>query len=165
MDISPDKHDRIKKQFPNIGNNYVFTSDPAGYNCVAFAADNTLQWWWPSLVDSGCYWPENVPRQEDLPSFIACFKSLNYVPCGLNECKEEGYEKVAIYVDENHIPLHVAKQFPADPDGYWRSKLRDWHDVMHTLGGLSGIFSGMSFANYGNVAIILKRPARIVLIS
>lgn len=156
----PSKLDWVEKKFPNICKNYRHKDGPAGYNCVAFAADDTLRWWWPAN-ELGYYWPPNVPVQEDLPSFIACFKSLNYEECGLNEFLENGFEKVAIYVDGNNIPKHVAKQFVYD-NGYWRSKLADADCISHTLGGLSGLFNGMQYANYGNVAIILRRKANVI---
>ncbi|HXS35105.1 MAG TPA: hypothetical protein VN721_00280, partial [Flavipsychrobacter sp.] len=65
----------------------------------------------------------------------------------------------AIYVDDNAIPTHVAKQCITD-NGCWRSKLSGKHLIKHTLGGLSGLFPGK--AEYGNVAIILKRKCQIV---
>jgi hypothetical protein len=150
----------VRNKFPNICENYSKVGEPAGYNCVAFAADDYLRWWWPS---PDFYWPPSIPRQETVDSFVKCFQTLNYVPCGLNEKQENGTEKIAIFVDENGTPTHVSKQLPSE-NGMWRSKLNHLDCIRHTLGGISGIFEGMKYANYGNIAIILKRTQSILLV-
>ena len=153
----------IDHQFPNICCNYEVLGNNVNtllaYNCVAFAADDITKHYWPSAPGLGNYWPPNIKRVEDIQSFIALFASLNYIPCNLNELYEDGFEKVAIYVDETHKPTHVAKQCIGD-NGCWRSKLAHRHVIKHTLGGLCGLFNRGS--DYGNVALILKRPARII---
>lgn len=149
----------LPKKFPNLGTNYEITSEPADYNCMAFAVDDYKKYWWPIKH----FWPKELNIQtECVEAFIECFEWLGYEKCGLNEKFEKGFQKVAIYVDVIGIPSHVAKQFPGDA-GWWRSKLSDKEDIKHTLAGLAGHFDGDIYANYGNVAIILRKKASIIL--
>ena len=61
---------------------------------------------------------------------------------------EPGVEKIAIYVDDNDVPQHVARQLP---DGNWTSKLGKGEDIQHdSLDGLEGDL-------YGKVAIFMMR--------
>jgi hypothetical protein len=61
---------------------------------------------------------------------------------------EADFEKVAIYVDEDEIPTHMARQLSS---GDWTSKCGDLEDIIHTLEGLEG-------SAYGKVSCIMKRP-------
>jgi hypothetical protein len=36
-------------------------TDPA-YNCIAWAAGATTDWWWPLDDARKCFWPPGVPR-------------------------------------------------------------------------------------------------------
>lgn len=65
---------------------------------------------------------------------------------------EPGVEKLAIYVDDNDVPQHVARQLP---DGNWTSKLGKGEDIQHnSLDSLEGDL-------YGKVAIfMMRRPSR-----
>jgi hypothetical protein len=96
------------------------------------------------------YWPENVPRDESVRAFIAAFGTLGYVSCE-DDTLENGFEKVAIYVDEDGIPTHMARQLQS---GQWTSKCGELEDIEHetleSLGGING---------YGSVAQFLKRPS------
>lgn len=139
----------IEQAFPAIGDNYqIASTKDVNYNCIAFAADDNTKWWWP-----GRYWPPGIPERIDLDSFIVCYKSLGYKECGLNGKFENGYEKIAIFVDSNGLPTHAAKQ-DSFSKGLWKSKLGEYKDIEHTIKGISGNFNQYS---YGNVAIILKR--------
>jgi hypothetical protein len=140
----------IESQFSNIGSDYKIRSDIANYNCIAFAADDYTKYWWPGKF----YWPDGVPENEDLDSFIACYKSLGYVECAMNRSFENGYEKIAIYMDPNNTPTHAAKQIH-DEIGIWKSKLSWYHDIEHKLEGLIGWPPNSK--GYGNIACILKR--------
>jgi hypothetical protein len=57
-------------------------------------------------------------NDETVDSFILAFGILGYSPCD-DGTLEEGFEKVAIYVDESETPTHMAKQLPS---GMWTSK-------------------------------------------
>ena len=134
--------------FPHlVHSTYAITSPSTPeYNCIAWAAGDTERWWWP-LAGSFAYWPSNVPVQETLDAFIKAFGSIGFTPCG-NADIDQGYEKVALYVDENGKPTHAARQLT---NGRWTSKLGQSRDIEHELNGLIGTM-------YGVVAQVLKRP-------
>jgi hypothetical protein len=134
--------------FPHLVRSaYAITSPSTPeYNCIAWAAGDTERWWWP-LTGSFAYWPSNVPVQETLDAFIKAFGSIGFTACG-NANIEHGYEKVALYVDENGKPTHAARQLSS---GRWTSKLGKIQDIEHELDGLTGEV-------YGVVAQVLKRP-------
>ncbi len=68
------------------------------------------------------------------------------MPCEQSEF-EQGFEKIAIYVNNMGKPTHAARQLPS---GYWTSKLGRWIDIEHTLAGLTE-------SEYGSVAQVLRR--------
>ncbi len=133
--------------FPGLrGSAYQVTS-PADdlYNCVAWAAGDVKRWWWPDL-NPKFHWPFSVPRSETLEAFEAVFATLGYEPCD-NEGVEAGFEKIALFVDADGFPLHVARQLVA---GRWTSKLGELQDIEHSLHDLEGI-------EYGSVVRFMKR--------
>jgi hypothetical protein len=139
--------DLLESYFHNLrGSKYIITSPvDVFYNCVAFAAGVTNRVWWP---ENGYYWPSNVTRSETLAGFVEAFATLGYSPCA-DGALEDGFEKVAIYADENGVPTHVAKQLAS---GTWSSKCGMFEDIEHdTLEALEG-------SDYGTVAQFLKRP-------
>lgn len=136
--------------FPNLRDAGYRIESPKNtqYNCVAWAAGVTDRPWWP-IDDPPYYWPIS-PRVESLSAFIAAFEGLGYDICD-DSSLEIGFEKVAIYVDEDSDPTHMARQLPS---GNWTSKCGDWEDIVHnTLDALAGPYPA-----YGTVACIMKRP-------
>ena len=137
----------IAKFFPKLlKDTYSLTSPKTTeYNCIAWAAGENEQWWWPDSNDI-CYWPSEIPRVETLEAFINAFEKLGYSVCD-NEKFENSFEKVAIYAI-NKKPTHAARQLPS---GRWTSKLGCLEDIEHmTLDDLNG-------DKYGSVTLILKR--------
>jgi hypothetical protein len=136
--------------FPNlVSDSYEVTSPAtAEYNCIAYAAGDRDNWWWPDLRDS--YWPKDVLREYSIDSFIQAYRqSGQYEPC-VDGSLEEGYEKIAIYGDQAG-PLHAAWQ---RDDGHWSSKLGPSEDIRHdTLERLTGDL-------YGAPIKFLKRPRK-----
>ena len=133
--------------FPNLsGTGYAVTSEASSsYNCVAWAAGTTDLWWWPSTLS---YWPHDVQLEETLESFVLAFTGMGYETCESSDL-EPGYEKVAIYVDDEATPTHMARQLES---GGWTSKLGDWEDIEHpSTENLTG-------DEYGTVATVLRRP-------
>jgi hypothetical protein len=122
------------------------------YNCIAFAANEDFRWWWPIPEDS-YYWPENVPREENLEAFVKAFETLGYLVCD-NDNLEHGFEKVAIYVDDLGKPKHAARQLR---NGKWISKLGKYIDVEHKLDCLREYLLNLGGTDYGTVAVVLKR--------
>jgi hypothetical protein len=141
------------RDFPNLKKlGFRRTSDPAYYNCLAYAVGDLQRRWWPGEYHpfwSDDYWPAGAPNEETLAAFILALATVQYVPCP-DGIREEGVEKIAIYALENGIIKHVALQ---QVDGTWRSKLGPHEDIEHTLEGLAG-------PCYGKVAAYLKRPRK-----
>lgn len=146
----------IEKYFPNlIDSGYSVTSPSTSeYNCIAWAAGDTEACWWPDPYHVG-YWPSGVPRTETLESFIKAYEALGYAKAyealGYALCQynkyENGFEKIAIYVNSSGKPTHAARQLNS---GCWTSKLGSLEDIEHnTLDSL---------IEYGKVAAIMKKP-------
>ena len=124
---------------------FSVTSDhTCTYNCIAWAADDTENWWWPSVE---YYWPEGVPREETIEAFKLAFQTRGYEPCDDGDA-ESGYEKVAIYGSAGR-PKHMARQLS---NGAWTSKLGSAWDIEHT--SLEGVESD----EYGQPVRYLRRP-------
>jgi hypothetical protein len=139
----------LETLFPALAKgNYRITS-PRGkrYNCIAWAAGDISQWWWPGPQLHIEYWPPSVTRVVSLESFQAAFAALGYVVC-TNADLEAGVEKIAIFADTNAEPTHAARQLPS---GRWTSKLGVLEDIEHTLRDLEG-------TEYGTVSVVMKRP-------
>ena len=142
--------DGLEHLFPALRSaNYQVTSPrDVSYNCIAWAADDFGNWWWPSNP-AVSYWPPQVPREGTLENFIRAFQMLGYQPCEDGR-PEDGFEKVAIYMDSSNTPSHMARQLPS---GHWTSKLGDLEDIQHeTLDQLEGRDPA-----YGNAKQFLKR--------
>jgi hypothetical protein len=142
--------ERLERIFPALhGSAYQMTSPQADtYNCVAWAAGDTTNWWWPDEPDNpdSAYWPPGVPREETLEAFRHAFATLGYAVCD-HEGQEEEYEKVALFALAG-APKHAARQLPT---GLWTSKLGPMEDIEHALHDLTGLV-------YGSVALVMKRP-------
>ncbi len=141
------RKEAISHLFPNLRSGTLRISSDASveYNCIAWAAEDTEAQWWPDPMEIG-YWPPGVERTETLNAFIDAFGSLGYELCGNSEY-EEGYEKVAIFVDSGGTPTHAARQLGPS---VWTSKLGRIEDIEHELEGLSG-------KEYGRPAAFMRR--------
>ena len=120
------------------------------YNCIAFAVGeiHSYQWWEPSGYRIH-YWPPGIPRDYSLDSYTEVYKLHGYTVCDTEDL-EDGYEKVAIFVDSLLIPNHAARQTIS---GTWVSKIGEYEDIEHdSLRALEGA------ENYGTVARLLRRP-------
>ena len=60
---------------------------------------------------------------------------------------ERGFEKVAIFADDQGFPSHAAQL----PNGRWTSKLGKLEDIEHEILALVGV-------EYGSVAVVMRRP-------
>src|SRR5260221_4642628 len=89
----------LETLFPGLRNSpYAITSPPDDvYNCIAWAANDRFQWWWPDQLKQR-YWPAGVLRDETLAASQEAFPSLGYVICA-GEALEAGFEKVALFAD------------------------------------------------------------------
>jgi hypothetical protein len=141
----------LEQIFPGLqGQPYQITSPPHdGYNCIAWAAGDTTDWWWPDAPDlpDSSYWPPGVSRVTTLDAFRAAFATLGYAVCE-HDHLEPGYEKIALYALAG-LPKHASRQLSS---GRWTSKLGPMHDIEHALHDLTGTV-------YGSVVLVMKRPA------
>ncbi len=137
----------IELLFPGlIANGFQVTSPKAdNYNCIAWAAGDSTNWWWPDDPDN-TFWPPGIPRVETLDAFRAAFETLGYAVCA-DEQFEPGHEKIAMFALAG-FPTHAARQLP---NGHWTSKLGPQEDIEHSLHDLTGMV-------YGSVVLIMKRP-------
>src|SRR2546430_15107859 len=112
--------EHIEKLFPALqGKDYqVVRPGDEAYNCIAWAAGDTSDCWWPADPDLS-QWPDGVPRAETLEAFRAAFATLGYVVCDGAEV-ELGFEKIALFTNDQGVPKHAARQLPG---GRWTSKL------------------------------------------
>jgi hypothetical protein len=141
--------EHLLRLFPHLRpETFSVTSVPdRAYNCVAWAAGVTDDWWWPVDKERRSFWPPGVARLETLEAFCAAFATLGYAPCPAEE-HEAGFEKVALFADAEGIPTHAARQLV---NGRWTSKLGRAEDIEHALHDLEGDI-------YGSVVLILRRP-------
>jgi hypothetical protein len=141
------KH-QIERLFPLVAHEgYSITSEYDDvYNCIAFAAGDDANWWWPDGTGES-YWP--IPTcLKTLTCFMDAFRTLGFEPCDHAEL-EHGYQKIAIYTNRDGVPTHASRQLPS---GAWASKLGELEDVEHaTLAAVEGDI-------YGLVAQVMKRP-------
>lgn len=142
----------LEMEFAHLGtrDSYSIKSpyDPA-YNCIAFAAGDTENWWWPAgEAQSGdVYWPADAPNEETLEALEATFASLGYEGCDDDHFEEE-YEKIAFYSKQN-VPTHATRQGPSS--GAWLSKLGEDVDIEHERS------DSLEGPLYGYVARHMKR--------
>jgi hypothetical protein len=121
----------------------------SGYNCIAWAAGKTDNWWWPVNVP-GAFWPIPIDPIDPITidQFVMAFETKGFLRCEHSRF-ESGFEKIAIYVDNTNEPTHAARLLP---DGVWTSKLGKGEDIEHeTLDALQGRI-------YGRAQAFLKRP-------
>jgi hypothetical protein len=137
----------LELRYPNLALTYYTVTSPKSqeYNCFAWVAGDQERWWQPTPEDE-FYWVPCVPMEETLPAYIQAYQTLGYVICDSAEL-ERGYEKIALYVNNENIPTHAAKQLST---GKWSSKLGWLEDIEHELEGLTG-------EKYGRIGQVLRR--------
>lgn len=128
-ELSPDD---LKKLFPDL-DSYFWKrhSDTSRiYNCIAFAAGDTKNWWEPSPLRKR-YWPKGVPRVDTVAAYTAAFKTRGFELC-TNGTLEIGFDKIVLYLRGGNFPCHAAKQISTGEDaGFWLSKLGENIDIIH----------------------------------
>jgi hypothetical protein len=135
MDINVE----LEADWPNLAQtHYRITSPHTGdYNCLAWATGEDERWWSP-LPEDDYYWPEGVPRELSIASFVMAYETVGFVVCE-NGDWVLNVEKLAIYITSDGRPQHVARQLP---NGFWTSKLGRLEDIEHELEGLTGQLYG-----------------------
>ena len=136
----------LQALFPRLTtrNHRVTSPQEVSYNCVSWAAGDSLRRWDPTPHDS--FWPDGVTRDVTVEAFVELFQTLGFEPCQ-DSLLEVGYEKIAIYGLADAF-THVALQLES---GAWTSKLGYLEDIEHDdLGSL--VSSG-----YGRPTRFLRR--------
>ena len=115
----------LNVSFPNLRNEGFTVVDPPSdrYNCIAYAAGDTRQWW---DYTPGRYWPPHATRSESIASLREVFAGLGYEQCDDSRI-EDGYQKVALY-ELQGAWTHAAAQMP---NGAWRSKMGEGPVIEH----------------------------------
>ena len=137
--------------FPNLNNrNHRITSPRTlRYNCIAWAAESDVKWWWPPTgPTSRSYWPPGALREVTLAAFVSAFEVLGYEMCH-DGSLEEGYQKIALFASQSGQPTHAARQLS---DGSWTSKLGALEDIVHTT------VDDVNGATYGAPVQFMRRP-------
>jgi hypothetical protein len=129
---------------------YEITSprDPR-YNCIAWAVGDTKYWWYDVKI-KGYYWPPGGANADTVEGWIQVFQLFGYTRTE-NRNLEPEFEKIAIYVTEEGVPEHVARQ---KASGTWSSKMGKGIDMDHpTLEAIEGVV-------IGKATVIMKRPCK-----
>jgi len=145
-DLWPPIEDWIRETFKNLPpDQYQETSElTCLYNCIAWAAEDMDNWWWPS--EDG-FWPVEIV-DDSVQSFEHAFRvSRNYEPCR-NGQLETGFQKVAVYSAGNRVK-HMARQID---NGLWTSKLGHGWDISHHT------TESLICPQYGDSISYLRRP-------
>lgn len=143
----------VEAEFPNLrrsGCVVTSESDPR-YNCVAYAAGDLTRKWDSGMMQlPGYYWPPGAQRGSGIEALVSAFEVIGYEMCQGPDL-EEGYEKVALYVDRLGLWTHAAKQ---EEDGWWSSKLGDGIDIRHRTP--QAVYN----RTYGQVMYYIRRAKR-----
>jgi hypothetical protein len=137
---------KLRRTFPRLfGGQYrVMSHETRRYNCIAWAAGHSDNWWEAS-VDG--VWPAGVLDDGTVEAAICLFESLGYTRTD-DSTWEPGFKKVAIYKNQGGYYTHAARQLPG---GRWTSKLGKGQDIEHdTLESLTG-------KEYGTIAQIMRK--------
>jgi hypothetical protein len=148
-----------EQAFPRLAlSDYEVTSEETvtaakvQYNCIAHAAgDQTRKWACPVVPLRGYYWPPGARYGDEIEALVSAFEAIGYKVCGDDGTLEDGFEKVAIYMDKNKEWTHAARQ---RLDGHWSSKLGDWEDIRHA--NVMDVGDG----EYGSVYCYMKRELK-----
>jgi hypothetical protein len=138
----------LKKSFPNLDSRFVITSPRDGdYNCIAWAAADTSQVWWPSPDG---YWPVAGATEASIEAFRDAFATIGFTPAA-DGSMVSGIEKLALFVGSDGMVTHMARQLS---DGNWTSKLGPQWDITHLT------IECMTGPEYGELHSFLERKGQ-----
>ena len=141
----------LNLSFPDLRNEGFTIIEPPSdrYNCVAYAAGDTSQWWDHTPRR---YWPPHASRTGRIDSLIEVFVGLGYEQCNDGRL-EDGHQKIALYEDDGTWQ-HASIQMPG---GAWRSKMGEGPLIEHRNPG------SLSRGVYGNPTVFLRRGINVTL--
>ncbi|MDQ3635748.1 MAG: hypothetical protein M3405_14745 [Acidobacteriota bacterium] len=136
------------RHFPNIDiEGFKVTSElDFFYNCFAWAGEDNTRNWEPGSRYS--HWLTDNPAYT-LENFIDNYSRIGYTELTKSSALESDYEKIVIYVNDDGIPTHAARQLES---GKWTSKLGIREDIEHSTPEC------IESDEYGVIKVILKRP-------
>ena len=110
------------------------------YNCVAWAFRKHDRFWWPDPWSP--VWPVPLVGSYALGEFENLFAKWGWSRCA-SDAYEPGQDKIALYVDTEQTPTHLARMVTDDEygpgtSGLWTSKLGRDIDALHELEALCG---------------------------
>jgi len=150
-----DEHDPyLEERFPKLRPGLYRVKSPRDprYNCFAFAANDTRHIWeytGPGRL-GGYFWPAEV-HGDSLEDYVRVYELLGFKVCETADLEPE-VVKIAIYVDRDSLPSHVARQ---TRNGTWKSKLGiRGKDIEHDS---LGLLEGDEQDEYGQVAKLMKK--------
>ena len=117
------------------------------YNCIAYAAGNTGDWWWPDGIN---YWPPWATLDDGIDSLQEAFVGIGYELCDDGHF-HESYKKVALYEVEGKFQ-HAAVQMP---NGAWRSKMGEGPVIEHR--SPESLAGGI----YGDPAVFMRKSISV----
>ena len=130
--------------------NYLITSDAdSSYNCVAWAVGDTSRFWYDARI-KGYYWPPGVGSADTLDGWKRLFEIHGYSETESSDF-DPLYEKIAIYVDTEGLPNHVARQTDSRA---WTSKLGKDYDIEHAT------LDALECPEYGKARVIMQRRCK-----
>lgn len=144
----------LEERFPKLRPDLYRVKSPRDpkYNCFAFAANDTQHVWeytGPGRL-GGYFWPADV-QGDSLNDYIRVYGLLGFQVCDTAEFEPDTV-KIAIYVDRDGMPSHVARQTRR---GTWKSKLGiRGKDIEHAS---LDLLEGDEQDEYGRVAVLLKK--------
>lgn len=154
--MGQDIRQRIIASFPSLSSDAHFkitSPETSDYNCIAWAYDcSETKWMEPPLyMIDGVWWPDGVPVNYNIESYIKAFELKGYTVC--SDYKHEvGFRKIALYVDNQNHCIHAARELVSkDHCGEWTSKLGRLNDIIH---GSPYVLEGNL---YGKVYCIMKQ--------
>ncbi len=118
---------KLRRLFPKLfGGQYRVTSARTKeYNCLAWAAGRTDEWWEARTVG---IWPPGVRRDGSVSAAVELFLLEDFSCTHLGDVAlEPGVIKLAIYGDDGYY-THTARQLPS---GKWTSKIGKLEDIEH----------------------------------
>ena len=134
---------------PNVAGKYRRTSEPTiNYNCLAWAVGAQWAWFDPEKGCVGHFWPEGIEREWSITAIRKLLSHFGFKEESDNQVWEDGYLKLAVYLDKNDFPAHFARQLE---NGKWTSKCGDLIDIEHDD------LECLECEEYGSARLFFKR--------
>ena len=125
---------RVRRPFPHLtdANHRKTSPETPSYNCFGWAILSGEVLMGPK---KGWLWPDNVPSDLRMSSFVQALASYGFEPCPTGDL-EPAFEKIVLY-GSGEIVTHAARQLDT---GRWTSKLGIFgddieHDTPEAISG------------------------------